>query len=70
MQQINLYSEILKEQQSQSGLRLVPLILAAALVLCLSFSAYLLWDVSATKTKLHQAQLTFNQQKARVNWKT
>ncbi|WP_262967005.1 PilN domain-containing protein [Methylobacter psychrophilus] len=67
MQQVNLYREILKQQQTQSGISLTTVSLAALALLCLSFSVYLLWDISTTKTELHQAQLTLNQQQAQVN---
>jgi hypothetical protein len=67
MQQVNLYSEILKQQQKQSGFKLTTAALATAALLCVCVSAYLLWDVSTTETGLHNARLTINQQQARVN---
>jgi hypothetical protein len=67
MQQVNLYNEILKQQQNQSGIKLTVAILATVALLSVSFSAYLFWHVSAIETELHQAQLTLNQEQARVN---
>lgn len=67
MQQVNLYSEILKQQQKQSGIKLTTAFLAAVALLCVSFSAYLLGHISTIETELHQAQLTLNQEQARVN---
>ncbi len=66
MQQVNLYSEILKHQK-QSGIKLTTLVLAAMIGSSTSFSAYLLWNIGATETELHQAQLTLDQQQVRVN---
>lgn len=66
-QQINLYSEILKQQQKQSGIKLYTAVFAAVALLCVSFSAYLLWHISSIENELHQAQLTLNQEQARVN---
>jgi len=67
MQQVNLYSEILAQQHKQSGIKLYSLILATATLACLSFSAYLFWHTNAIETELQQAQLTINQEQARVN---
>lgn len=67
MQQVNLYSEILAQQHKQSGIKLYSLILATAILACLSFSAYLFWHTNAIETELQQAQLTINQEQARVN---
>jgi Tfp pilus assembly protein PilN len=66
-QQINLYREILKQQQKQSGIKLYSLTLAALALLCVGFSAYLLWDISTIETKLSQARLSLNQEQARIN---
>jgi hypothetical protein len=67
MQQVNLYSEILKQQQQQSGIQLVAASLVVMAFLVFSFSGYLLWDVNATKTELEQVKLTLNQEQAKVN---
>jgi Tfp pilus assembly protein PilN len=67
MQQVNLYSEILKQQQHQSGIKLVAVALAVVALLLVIFSAYLLWDINTTETELRQAQLSLSQQQARVN---
>jgi hypothetical protein len=67
IQQVNLYSEILNEQQKQSSIKLTAAILATVGLLCVSFSAYLFWHISTIKTELHQSQLTLNQEQARVN---
>lgn len=67
MQQVNLYHEILKQQQKQSSTKLTVAILATVALVCVGFSAYLFWHVSTIETELHQAQLTLNQEQARVN---
>ncbi len=67
MQQINLYSEILKQQQKQSGIKLTTVFFAAAGLISLSFSGYLLVNVSTIEAQLHQAQTTLNQEQDRVN---
>jgi Tfp pilus assembly protein PilN len=67
IQQVNLYREILKQQQKQSGIKLYSMALAAVVLLCVGFSAYLLWDLGTIETEVHQAQLTFDQEQARVN---
>jgi Tfp pilus assembly protein PilN len=66
-QQVNLYREILKQQQKQSGIKLYSMALAAVVLLCAGFSAYLLWSVSAIENEVHQARQTLNQEQARVN---
>jgi len=67
MQQVNLYSEILAQQHKQSGIKLYTAILAAVVLSCLSFSAYLSWHISTIEAELQQAQLTLNKEQARVN---
>jgi len=59
MQQVNLYSEILNQQQNQTGIQLLTATLGGLAFLCISFSVYLVWDVSSTETELHQAQQSF-----------
>lgn len=66
-QQVNLYSEILKQQQKQSGLKLYTTILSVVVLLCVAFSAYLLWQLSTIETELHQAHTQLNSEQARVN---
>lgn len=67
MQQVNLYSDILKQQQRQSGLKLIIVALAGLAFLGLSFSGYELWDGRLIETNLQQAQLTLNKEQARLN---
>lgn len=67
MQQINLYSEILKHQQQQSGIQLVAISLGVLLGLFLLFSVYLFWNNHATEVELRQAQLSLDQQQSRFN---
>jgi Tfp pilus assembly protein PilN len=67
IQQVNLYSEILKQQQKQSGLKLYTAILAAVALLCVVFSAYLLWQLSTIETELHQAHTHLTSEQTRVN---
>ncbi|MDP2902103.1 MAG: PilN domain-containing protein [Methylovulum sp.] len=67
MQQVNLYGEILKQQQKQSGIKLPTAALMAAALLSVGFSIYLLWAIWTTETALHQAQSTLSQQQTRIN---
>lgn len=67
MQQVNLYSEIIKQQQKQSGIKLYTSGLAILFLFCIGFSAYLLWDVSSIEAELHQAQTQLTSEQARVN---
>jgi hypothetical protein len=66
-QQVNLYSDILKQQQKQSGSQLTMAVFGLCSLLCAGFSAYLLWNNNAIEAELQHAQLTFNQEQARVN---
>lgn len=67
MQQVNLYSEIFKQQQQQSGIKLVAVALGVVALLFVIFSAYLFWDINTTETEMQQAQLSLSQQQARVS---
>jgi hypothetical protein len=67
MQQVNLYRDILKQEQKQSGINLVLGALAALALTCIGFSAFVLWDIHTTETDLHAAQLSFDQQQDYVN---
>jgi Tfp pilus assembly protein PilN len=67
MQQVNLYSEILKQQQQKSGNKLVIAAMALVAMVFVMFSGYLFWDINTTEAKLQQAQLQLNQEQGRVN---
>lgn len=67
MQQVNLYSEILKQQQQQSGIKLVLAALVAIALLCTIFSAFLLSSINTTETELSLAKQSFSHQEALVN---
>lgn len=67
MQQVNLYSDILKQQQNQSGIKLYIALFAAVFLICICFSSYLLWGVNVIETELQHAQLTLEHEKSRVN---
>lgn len=67
MQQINLYNEILKQQQKESGILLALKALATLFLVCLSFSIFTLWDTNSTEQELEKAQLALNQQQQKVN---
>ena len=67
MQQVNLYSEILKQQQKQSGFNLVLRSLAALALACIFVSVYSWWDTNKTEKELQLAQLSLDQQQERVN---
>jgi Tfp pilus assembly protein PilN len=67
MQQVNLYSEILRQEQQQSGIQLFTLSMVAVALLFILFSAYVLWDIKTSQAELQQAQLTVNQQQTLVD---
>jgi seryl-tRNA synthetase len=67
MQQINLYSEILKQEQQQTGLKFATMALAALIVLFALVSAYLWWDIYTSGNKLKQTQEALNEQQNRMN---
>lgn len=67
MQQVNLYSEILKQQQQQSGIKLVLAALVAIALLCIIFSAFLLSSINTAETELNLAKQSFSHQEALVN---
>lgn len=66
IQQINLYQEILKQQQDKPGINRSGLALIAAMVLLLVFSLYLLFDLYATKNSLQQARRQLSEAETRV----
>ena len=67
MQQVNLYSEILKQQQKQSGVDLALAVLAALALLCMGLSAYTWWESHQTEAELRNAQQMLDQKQAQVN---
>jgi Tfp pilus assembly protein PilN len=67
MQQVNLYTEILKQQQKQSGIKLYTATLVVLTLICASFSTYSLWNISTLETELHQAQTQLTNEQTRVN---
>jgi len=67
MQQVNLYSDILKQQQKQSGIKLAIVMLAGLTLLCVSFSAYLFWNTRKIEIELHHAHAQLASEQVRVN---
>ena len=67
MQQVNLYRELLKQQQKHSGIKLYAVIFSAISLWCLSFSAYQYWNIRNIESELQQAQLILNQEQAKVS---
>jgi len=59
MQQINLYGDILKEQQKRAVVKLYLAVVVTVVLLCVGFSAYLLWTISTAETELQNAQRIF-----------
>lgn len=56
IQHINLYRDILQEQQHKSAVRLIPWILLGLTFLLAATSAYLEWDLHQTRQQLKQRQ--------------
>jgi hypothetical protein len=67
MQQINLYSEILKQEQQQTGLKFATMALAALIALFTLVSVYLWWDIYTSGNKLKQTQQALNEQQNRMH---
>jgi Tfp pilus assembly protein PilN len=67
MQQINLYSEILKQQQKQSVVTLYLRIVTVVVIVIVAFSAYLLWAVGIAETTLKNEQLVLKNEQAQMN---
>ncbi len=67
MQQVNLYSDILKQQQQKSGIKLASMGLGTIALLFVTVSSYVLWDNFTTEKALKEAQKSLSQQQARVN---
>jgi Tfp pilus assembly protein PilN len=67
MQQVNLYSEILKQQGQQSSTKLIGFALGIVGLLFLLFSVYLILDIKSTESQVEKAQQALNQQQARFN---
>ena len=57
IQQINLYADILKQQQKNAVIKGYLTYAGAALLVSMGFSAYLLWDISKAEKELQSAQL-------------
>ncbi|MEI6335365.1 MAG: PilN domain-containing protein [Methylococcaceae bacterium] len=57
IQQINLYADILKQQQKNAVIKLYLSCAGAVLLVWMGFSAYLLWDISKAEKELQSAQL-------------
>ncbi|MEY3808241.1 MAG: hypothetical protein RI893_1217 [Pseudomonadota bacterium] len=66
MQQINLYSDILKARQKRAIVNLYLAVLVTVVLLCVGFSAYLLWSISTAETELHNAQRIFKNEQEQV----
>ncbi len=56
-QQVNLYSEILKQQQRKAIVTLYIAIVVFIVVMFIAFSAYLLWSVNTAETSFQNEQL-------------
>lgn len=59
MQHINLYSDILKKRQKHSTANMYLAVVITVVLLCVSFSAYLLLAISTAETELQNAQRIF-----------
>jgi Tfp pilus assembly protein PilN len=67
IQQINLYADILKQQQKNALIKLYLTCAGAVLLVWMGFSAYLLWDISKVETELQSAQLMLKNEQAKAN---
>lgn len=66
MQHINLYSDILKERQKRSVVNMYLAVVVTVVLLCVGFSAYLLWAISTAETELQNAQRIFKNEQAQA----
>ncbi|MEQ1622030.1 MAG: PilN domain-containing protein [Methylococcales bacterium] len=67
MQQINLYRDILNQQNKASDIQLVTVGLVAIVISLLCISAYEVWDYYSIQADLEGAQRSFSQDQAKVN---
>jgi len=67
IQQINLYADILKQQQKNAVIKCYLSTASAVLLVWMAFSAYLLWDISKAEKELQSAQLTLKTEQAKAN---
>jgi len=67
IQQINLYADILKQQQKNAVIKLYLTCAGAVLLVWMGFSAYLLWDISKAEAELQSAQLMLKNEQAKAN---
>jgi len=67
MQQINLYRDILNQQNKASDIQLVTIGLVAIVISLLSISAYEVWDYYSIQAELEGARHSFSQDQAKVN---
>ena len=67
IQQINLYADILKQQQKNAVIKLYLTCAGAVLLVWIGFSAYLLWDISKAEKDLQSAQLMLKNEQAKAN---
>jgi hypothetical protein len=67
IQQVNLYQDILRQEQNKSGINLYWVGLLAITLLFIGFSAYLMWDLKHTETQVQQFRQALDAEQVRVN---
>lgn len=66
IQQVNLYQDILKQEQNKSGINLYWVGLFTIALLLIGFSAYLMWNTKNTETQVQQNRRDLAAEQARV----
>lgn len=66
IQQVNLYQDILRQEQAKSGISLYWLSLSAVILLFIGFSGYLIWNGKNTETQVQQLRQDLAAEQAKV----
>jgi hypothetical protein len=68
IQQVNLYQDILRQEQHKSGINLYWIGLTAIALLLIGFSVYLLWNLNNTEVLVQSTTKKLEAEQAKVNF--
>jgi len=67
IQQVNLYQDILRQEQNKSGINQYWIGLAAVAMLLIVFSIYSIWNLKTTETEVQNLQKSLEAEQAKAN---